>query len=166
MTVETDAEVAKLREKLDLCQRELAQARRQQEEFAEASLLNEQVELRLRELSTQLDRRLVQGESVAGGRGWLKRRLLSTMPTVDEDEDLAILRSSPHMDGPWYFQQYPDVASTGLSACLHYLRLGAREGKDPGPAFATNAYVALHPELADGVNPLVHFVRSTSDSAR
>ncbi|TGN32565.1 hypothetical protein [Aeromicrobium chenweiae] len=164
--MDPDVEVAKLREKLRLCQLELAKARRQQEELAEASLSHDETEQRLVDLTRRLDGRLVQGESVTGPRGWLKRRVLSTMPSPDEDDDLAVLRSSALMDGPWYFQQYPEVASTGLSASLHYLRHGAGQGKDPGPEFVTATYREQHPEIADGVNPLVHFLRLASEPAR
>lgn len=164
MTV--DADLFKLQEQLRLCQRELAHVRHQQEQLVEASTGSSEHDARFDELSANLDRRLSQGEAVTGRRGWLKRRILSTMPRSDEDRALSILRSSPLMDGAWYFRQYPEVASTGLSAALHYLRHGAGQGKDPGPDFATADYLAHHPEVGTDVNPLVHSLDSTASSVR
>lgn len=157
MMVDAQAEIAKLQEQLALCQRELAQARRQQEEAAETTSSNSRAAQRLRQLSLQLDKRLVAAESVTGRRGWLKRRLLATMPKVEEDADLAVLRSSKLMNGPWYLVRYPEIVSTGLSPALHYLRKGAAEQKDPGPAFSTRKYLAQNPDLPAGTNPLIHF---------
>lgn len=157
MIADVQAEIAKLQEALALCQRELAQVRRQQEEAAEITASNSRSAQRLRQLSTRLDKRLTAGESVAGRRGWLKRRLFSTMPRVEEDADLAILRSSKLMNGPWYLVRYPEIVSTGLSPALHYLRVGAAEQMDPGPAFSTRKYLAQNTDLPSGMNPLVHF---------
>lgn len=157
MTMDAQAEIAKLQEQLALCQRELAQSRRDQEEAAATTASNSQTAQRLRQLSTQLDKRLTAGEAVGGSRGWLKRRLFSTMPRADEEADLAVLRASKLMNGPWYLVRYPEIVSTGLSPALHYLRIGAAEQKKPGPAFSTRKYFLEHPELPDGMNPVVHF---------
>lgn len=157
MTVDAEAELVKLRERLRLCQLELAQVRHEQEELAEDRAANAPAAKRLKEIATRLDKRLERGESVAGRRGRLKRRLLSSMPRATEDADLAVLRGSNLMNGSWYLQRYPDVVSTGLSPALHYLRKGAAEMKDPGPAFSTRKYLAQNPSLPAGANPLVHF---------
>lgn len=156
--VDSKAEVDKLHEQLALCQRELAQVRRQQETEAQKTATNSKVAGQLRELTIKLDQRLARSESAPGARGWVKRRLLATMPTAQEQADLTILRSSKLMNGPWYLRRYPDVVSTGLSPALHYLRAGAAEDKDPGPAFKTRAYLAQHPDLPRGTNPLLHFL--------
>ncbi|WP_243838943.1 hypothetical protein [Aeromicrobium yanjiei] len=140
-----------------MSQRELAQARRQLEEQAERAAAHEVAQRRLRQLATRLDQRLTRSESVSGVRGWLKRRQLSTMPRTEEDDALAVLRSSSLMKGAWYLTRYPEVVSTGLSPALHYLRVGAAQHKDPGPAFNTRKYLAQHPDLPRDVNPLVHF---------
>ncbi len=157
MMVDAEAQVAKLEEQLALCRRELAQVRQQQEDAAERTSSNDRAAQRLRQLSTRLAQRLERGESVAGRRGWLKRRVLSTMPRTEEDADLAVLRSSDLVNAPWYLQRYPEVVSTGLSPALHYLRKGAAENKDPGPSFSTRKYVEQHPDMPPGTNPVVHF---------
>ncbi|MCL3816993.1 hypothetical protein [Aeromicrobium wangtongii] len=157
MVADTGSETRKLQAQLDLCQRELAQVRRQQEEAAETTSADHQAAETLRQISSRLAQRLERAESVTGRRGWLKRRLLSTMPKPDEDADLAVLRSSQLMNAPWYLRRYPEVVSSGLSPALHYLRKGAAENKDPGPAFSTRKYRAQHLDLPAGTNPVVHF---------
>lgn len=151
------AEIAKLKEQLSLYQRELAQVRRQQEESAATANTNTQAAAKLRQLATALDKRLTAGEAVSGRRGWIKRRLISTMPKPEEDAALEVLRSSKLMNGAWYLTRYPEVVSTGLSPALHYLRVGAADAKDPGPAFSTRKYLDQNPGLPAGTNPLVHF---------
>ncbi|MCD9199983.1 hypothetical protein [Aeromicrobium wangtongii] len=157
MSTDGESQIIKLQEQLALCQRELAQVRRQQEDAAEAGSADARAAESLRQISTRLAKHLDRAESVAGPRGWVKRRLLSTLPRPQEDADLAVLRSSKLMNGPWYLRRYPEVVSSGLSPALHYLRKGASEDKDPGPAFSTARYRAQHPDLPAGMNPVVHF---------
>ena len=45
-----------------------------------------------------------------------------------------------------------------MDAARHYLAFGWREGRDPGPFFATETYLARHPDVAEaGLNPLLHY---------
>jgi len=61
-------------------------------------------------------------------------------------------------DRDWYLRQYPDVARSGQDPASHYLRFGAAEGRDPGPAFSTGSYLLANPDVAtSAVNPLVHY---------
>lgn len=159
-------EIIRLQDELRLCRLELAHVRRQQEEAAEAETVNARATQRLRQLAKRLDKRLASGEDLTGPRGWLKRRLLSTMPRPHEGDALAVLRLSPMMDGVWYLRTYPEVVSTGLSPALHYLRLGAAEQKDPGPRFSSRKYVEQHPELPDGMNPLLHHLAASSSPTK
>ena len=72
-------------------------------------------------------------------------------------------------DKAWYVSSYPGVANSGLAPVEHYVRLGAREGKNPNPDFDTLTYVADHPEVGEaGVNPFLHYLeqgRRAQDSA-
>lgn len=163
---DSQAENAKLKEQLRLCQLELAQIQRQQEAAAEKKASGDGLQAKFDQLATRLDARLERGESTAGNRGKLKRRLIPTMPRAAEEADLAVLRASNLMVGSWYLQRYPEVASSGLSAALHYLRHGAGENKDPGPLFSTRKYRTQHPELTDDLNPLVHFHATKPESAQ
>jgi SAM-dependent methyltransferase len=77
---------------------------------------------------------------------------------VDEAERQRI-EASALFDRKWYCQQYPDVLAAGVDPVLHYLRDGAREGRDPGPAFSTRAYLLSYPEVAKArINPLAHYL--------
>jgi glycosyltransferase involved in cell wall biosynthesis len=62
-------------------------------------------------------------------------------------------------DGEWYAQRYRDVQQLELDPAEHYLRIGARLLRDPGPDFSTRFYLVTHPDVANaGVNPLWHYV--------
>ena len=63
-------------------------------------------------------------------------------------------------DAEWYRRQYTDVEQTGKDPCMHYLRYGAAEGRNPGPHFNTRWYLSRYPDVvASGMNPLVHYLR-------
>ena len=96
--------------------------------------------------------RLVAGPHLgpyAGAKGRVRLR-----------RDAALLGATPLFDAAWYAAQYPDVATAGLDPRTHYLRHGARDGRNPSPAFDTAAYLAEYPDVAAaGLNPLVHYLR-------
>ena len=84
----------------------------------------------------------------------------SSVPPLLTDSDRDLLAASPLFDGTWYASRYPDVADSGLSPLEHFLRVGARLGRDPGPSFSMSGYLARHRDVARaGLNPLVHFER-------
>ncbi len=72
--------------------------------------------------------------------------------------NISILRRSLFFDRDWYLATYADVAKAGLNPAKHYLTMGAKEGRDPGPFFSTRDYLASNPDVAEaGVNPLLYF---------
>jgi hypothetical protein len=53
----------------------------------------------------------------------------------------------------------PDVAAAGLNPLVHYVSLGAFEGRDPNPSFNTSDYLIQHPDVKEcGIVPLLHFI--------
>jgi len=71
---------------------------------------------------------------------------------------LRTIRASPFFDEAYYLANNPDVRAAGSDAAVHFLVLGCREGRDPGPSFSTTAYLARNPDVAAaGVNALVHY---------
>jgi hypothetical protein len=105
---------------------------------------------RLTRLAARAERRLRR----AVGRGGVE--------TVEPD--VARLRATPIFDAEWYLTTYGDVREGGAEPATHYLRDGAREGRDPGPAFSTLYYLAHAPDVAEqGINPLLHYL---GDGAR
>ncbi|MEX0409743.1 hypothetical protein ABGN05_29335 [Aquibium sp. LZ166] len=97
-------------------------------------------------------------------RGQALGRQTKASPQVENlsaEEQAAIIRKSDLFDREWYLKKYPDVAASGANPIMHYLRHGAKEGRDPGPFFATNWYQKVHSDVdASKVNPLVdHIMR-------
>jgi hypothetical protein len=159
----TDAvDTARLEESLRRCRLELAAARERDEVLSENQAAADRARDQLAELARNLDARLTRSERRSAGlRGWVKRRLIKTAATPQEVADALELRRSRLFDGVWYLSTYPEVARSGLSPALHYLRHGAAEGKDPGPEFSTNSYSARHPQIVrTGANPLLNHLRT------
>lgn len=55
----------------------------------------------------------------------------------------------------WYLAHNPDVVASGADPVIHYLQLGAAEGRNPSRDFNTVEYLELHPQAAMGINPLL-----------
>ncbi len=74
--------------------------------------------------------------------------------------DDQLIRESNMFDSTWYLKRYPDVGIRGMDPVKHYLRYGAKEGRDPGPAFSTAGYQARYPDVVSAaINPLIHYLR-------
>ena len=71
------------------------------------------------------------------------------------------IRSSGLFDAKWYVDTYPDVRFSGMDPIEHYLRAGARLGRNPSAQFNGSEYLRRHDDLAAfGDNPLLHYIRS------
>ena len=69
------------------------------------------------------------------------------------------IEASGILDSSWYLRQYKDVAASGLSAAEHYLDIGAKLLRDPGPGFNTAFYLKAYKDVAAaGLNPLLHYI--------
>ena len=76
-----------------------------------------------------------------------------------EDEYVGLLATSELFDPAWYLDTNTHVHSAGINPIKHYLRRGAREGRDPSPFFSTNDYIRQYPDVpTSGLNPLVHYI--------
>jgi hypothetical protein len=166
-TATEQVEVARIREELQQSRRELAALRAEQEEWAEERAGLEYDQRQFIELTERLDQHFIETEgSPDTGR---RRRLLfgsSARPASEREiADMARLRATPLFDGAWYLRENPGVAATGMSPALHYLRRGAKNGRNPGPNFDTSAYVARTIRLPRRANPLLHYVDSLEGAA-
>lgn len=95
------------------------------------------------------------------------RRPLALFRKLKEDEQLKVIRRSAFYDEAWYLEKYPDVASAGADAAVHYYTHGASEGRDPGPRFSTNTYILQAAASSiETENPLVHFERHATAAQR
>lgn len=73
-------------------------------------------------------------------------------------DDLEFLRK--YVDPVFYFEKYPDVATAGQEAVVHYCLYGWKEMRDPCAFFSTKDYVtnseSYVPELG---NPFTHYLK-------
>ena len=118
------------------------------------------------ELSAMLGERHGMLEKLQRSLAWRVARRLPGAPRVPERHEVGLeLEPAAHLarsglfDPKWYLQKYPDVLRRRMNPVHHYLKYGAKERRDPGPAFSTGGYVARYPdvELA-GMNPLLHYL--------
>jgi hypothetical protein len=69
------------------------------------------------------------------------------------------IRASGLFDGEWYLSQGAVPDQFVSDPLLHYLAVGAGEGRDPSPAFSTKYYLESNPDAqASGLNALYHFL--------
>jgi hypothetical protein len=157
-----EGRAAELEDALRRCRLELAAERERNELLSENQADADRARDQLARLAGNVDARLTRSERASTGwRGLVKRALNRRIPTPEELAQARELRRSSLFDGAWYLSTYPEVAKTGLSPALHYLRLGAKEGKDPGPTFSTRHYLGKHPQIArTGTNPLLNHLRT------
>ncbi len=69
-----------------------------------------------------------------------------------------LIKKSKYFDKNWYLAQNNDVKISGVDPIRHYLNIGWKEGRNPGPDFNTNNYLKAHEEVRrSNINPLAHF---------
>jgi hypothetical protein len=74
-------------------------------------------------------------------------------------DDIALVEESGLFDEEYYRHFRPDVPEE-MSAIVHYLRHGAKEGFDPSQRFSSSSYLRMYPDVRDtGTNPLLHYLR-------
>jgi hypothetical protein len=76
----------------------------------------------------------VSAGQVAGGRQY------AGAATADLAEQAQRIRESGLFDENWYLRTYPDVKASGEDPIMHYLLVGAREGRSPSELFDTAFY--------------------------
>jgi len=70
-------------------------------------------------------------------------------------------------DAAYYLTHNPDVVEAGVSPLLHFVRHGAREGRNPSRFFDTSWYLQQNPDVAAaGTNPLIHYIRHGATEGR
>lgn len=91
----------------------------------------------------------------------LIRRLAKRVLRRGGRSQIALVRGSGLFDADWYLREYPEVKGSGAHPLAHFMELGWREGKSPGPGFETGWYLAQNPDVSRaGLNPLVHFLEN------
>ncbi len=70
------------------------------------------------------------------------------------------VKNSGLFDRDWYLAKYRDVGISGIQPLAHFVRIGMKIGRDPGPRFNTRYYIEQAPEASNvDVSPLLHYIR-------
>ena len=70
-----------------------------------------------------------------------------------------IIEKSGMFNSEYYLFSYPDVRVKDIDAIVHYLKNGAKEGRNPSKEFDTNYYLYNNLDVnLDKINPLVHYI--------
>jgi len=81
--------------------------------------------------------------------------------------EAKVIRNTGLVDPHFYFSNYPQSITAGITAAEHYVRYGAQQGNNPSAEFNTQQYLAQYPETAHaGINPLVHFILTGQNISR
>jgi glycosyltransferase involved in cell wall biosynthesis len=80
-----------------------------------------------------------------------------------QENDIQLVRESPHFDAEWYANYYKDVGLVGLDPVYHFLWLGWRLGRRPSEKsyfqFDLERYLEVNPEvLRSGMHPVAHYL--------
>lgn len=80
---------------------------------------------------------------------------------------IEIIGKSALFDAGWYVENYQDVAARGADPLQHYVKYGAREGRDPNRLFNSTWYLASYSDVIEsGVNPLAHYIQRGASEGR
>ncbi len=75
-------------------------------------------------------------------------------------QNLDLIRTSELFDKSWYLAHNPDVTSSTMDPCKHYLLHGGFEGRDPGPDFNSQWYIEKFADVRHAqLNPLLHYIK-------
>lgn len=78
-----------------------------------------------------------------------------------------LVEKSGIFDSEWYLKVNDDLSVFKIDPLVHYLKFGAREGRDPHPLFSTSSYLEDNADVAlAGVNPLVHYLKFGAKEGR
>ena len=95
-----------------------------------------------RSLSWRLTRPIrTAEEGVASGKKWIRKRARDLRTALHPlGNDVLLIERSGLFDREHYLKQYPEVAESGIDPIVHFLTVGAKEGKNPSPYFDTVYY--------------------------
>lgn len=70
-----------------------------------------------------------------------------------------LIEKSGLFDKTYYHLTYPEIKSQITDPIEHYLKFGAKEGKNPSKNFDSLFYLSSYPDVKKtGINPLVHYI--------
>lgn len=72
--------------------------------------------------------------------------------------DVEIVVQSGLFDAEYYLRMYPEVAKSGADPVVHYVKYGAKRGRNPSPLFDAVYYMEKNRDVAaSGMDPFRHF---------
>lgn len=72
----------------------------------------------------------------------------------------GVIRRSKQFDTAYYLAHNKDVAASGMSPLLHFLRHGVKERRNPSAHFDISYYLNKYPDVRkSGMNPLYHYIK-------
>lgn len=70
-----------------------------------------------------------------------------------------IIEKSGLFDIKYYLFTYPDVRQQDINPIIHYIKYGAKEGRNPSEEFDTNFYLTNYSDVKESkMNPLIHYI--------
>lgn len=75
-------------------------------------------------------------------------------------DDVLLVYKSSYFDVEWYMKKNKNLKNSGIDPVVHYLKYGAKEGRDPSKFFHTNWYISKYSDIdINKINPLLHFIK-------
>ncbi|WP_457743514.1 glycosyltransferase, partial [Sulfurimonas sp.] len=69
------------------------------------------------------------------------------------------IKESGLFDVKYYLFTYPDIREQDIDPIWHYIRFGAKEGRNPSTEFDTQFYLSMNIDVElSNLNPLVHYI--------
>ena len=73
-----------------------------------------------------------------------------------DERNIEVIRNSDYFDAMWYRNTYKDTIN--MDPAVHYLTIGWREYRSPGPSFSTLLYLNRYNDAREmDINPLLHY---------
>lgn len=70
-----------------------------------------------------------------------------------------IIQRSGLFDAEYYLFTYTDVRKADIDPIKHYIKHGAKEGRNPNSEFETSFYLANYVDVKEsGINPFIHYI--------
>jgi len=78
-----------------------------------------------------------------------------------------LIRKSGLFDTGYYVKQNQDIKESNVIPLMHYIKFGAKEGRNPNLLFDISYYLGKNPDVTEsGINPLVHYLASGAAEGR
>lgn len=85
---------------------------------------------------------------------------LHIVKTIKQLHQSRVIKASGQFNATYYLSHNVDVANKGARPLWHYIRHGAKEGRNPSDQFDTLYYLNRYPDVkVSGLNPLYHYIK-------